>query len=197
MNYLKQKDLALLAGNTVTITKVFPSYRKWWNDKAKQFETFKLVDGKWQEEKWVDGQRVLEQREPSFQLHKKVYDIVVKTDREVNITVEQWNKDSKMNEEVEILGDEFTIKELGATKIKGIAEATVAFGKVPTKEDGTPAYDWEDKFVDDLAWVSVTFSTKKAKMNNGEKDIEYTEYMFREVPWAKQAKKDEEDGLPF
>jgi len=81
--------------------------------------------------------------------------------------------------------------------IKGIAEATVAFGKVPTKEDGTPAYDWEDKFVDDLAWVSVTFSTKKAKMNNGEKDIEYTEYMFREVPWAKQAKKDEEDGLPF
>jgi hypothetical protein len=135
MNYLKQKELALLAGNTITITKVYPAYRKGWNEGNKQFETFKIVDGKWQQEKRVDGQRVLEPKEPSFQLHKKVYDIVVNTDKEINLTINKWNKDTQSNEPFEMLGNEFTIQELGAGKLKGIAEATVAFGKIPTKDD--------------------------------------------------------------
>lgn len=180
MNYINQKLLKEFAGKNVEIKKIYPSYRKWFNSVTNQWETFKIVDGKWNEEKWVDKQRVLEQREPNFKLHKKVYDIVIGIEDEMDI-------DGK-------LGKEFTVTGVGANKIKDIAETTVAFGKVPQREDGTPEYDWEDKFVDQLPWKTIIFSTKNVKKVIWDKEVEYAEFTFRDVP---SVKKVEEDDLPF
>ncbi len=195
MNYVKQKFLKALAWKNVTISKVYPAYRKWFNTTTKKPETFKLIDWVWNEEKWVDWVRTLVKWEPSFKVHKKVYDIVVKLDSPEYITVVKYDKESKTNVEMEIYWDEFTFNEVGAGKIRDIAEATVAFWRVPTKDDWTPAYDWEDTFIDQLSWVSIVFSTKNVKKPIWDKEVEFAEFTFREGKWKKVESSD--DDLPF
>lgn len=179
MAYANQNQLKELAGKTITIKKVFPAYRKGFNNSTKKFETFKLVNGVWNEETWVDRQRVLAPREPNFKTHKKVYDISISLDS---------------NETVgDVTDSEFVFSGVGAKKIKDIAEATVAFGKIPQKDDGTPAYDWEEKFIDELEGKKIVFSTKNVKTTIDDKNIEYAELTFREA----QPSDDVDNDLPF
>ena len=200
MQYVSQKFLKLLAWKSVVISKVYPAYRKWFNSKTNKPETFKLVDWVLKEEKWVDGQRVLENREPSFKDHKKVYDIVLELESEDYLKVTQYDKESQSNREVELYDKEFTFKEVWASKIRWMAEATVAFWKVPTKDDWTPAYDWEDSFIDELSWTLITFSTKNVKKKIWDKDVEFAEFTFKEwrsTPKSKSLDVDTSDILPF
>lgn len=179
MLYVNQKLFKDLAWMNVEIKTIYPPYRKWFNSTTNKFETFKLVDEKWNEQTWEDNKPVFKPKEPNYKYHKKVYDIVIWLDKEVEL---DWK-----------LGNEFTIQALGSTKIRDIAEATVAFGKVPQREDGTPEYDWEEKFLEALPWKVIVFSTKNVKKNIDGKEVEYAEFIFRDVPPTKKDDTTEEE----
>ena len=170
---------------TIQIKWISPAYRQWFNQATWKMEVFKKIDWVWHEETWAkdaEGKktRSVTKKEPSFKEHKKVYDITVKTPEEVTIEDKKW--------------DEIIFTGLGATKIKDMAEATVAFGKVPTKDDGTPEYDREEKFLDDLIGKSIVFSTKNKKMAT-DPNKEYAEFTFREGVAKKVESVD--DDMPF
>lgn len=185
MAYANQNQLKELAGKTITIKKVFPAYRKGFNNATKKFETFKLVNWVWNQESWVEKERVLAPREPNFKTHKKVYDISITLDSSETVG--------------DVTDDNFIFSGVGAKKIKDMAEATVAFGKIPQREDGTPEYDWEEKFIDELEWKQIVFSTKNVKTTIDDKNIEYAELTFREVKSTSNVNDDKwfDEELPF
>lgn len=192
MEYINQKYLKNLAWKIVTIEKVYPAYRKWFNPNTKKPEKFVEFDWAWHQETRENGERKLEKKEPNFKDHKKLYDIVVTLDENISMNVDKYNKDMWASELVTINDNKFTFQELWAKKIRDIAEATVAFGNIPQKEDGTPAYDWEDGFIGKLSWVTIMFSTKNAKKDFWNWDVEFAEFTFKE---AKKPTAD--DDLPF
>lgn len=180
MQYLKSKFLKELAGTPVKIEKIYPPYRQFFNKKTNSGYQYVIKDGKWNKKEWKDGGFVFTEETPDYKNTNKCYDITVKLPKKVII---DWGEAS----------DEFTFNAVSAAKIRGIAESTVAFGKVPQKEDGTPAYDWEEQFLDKLTNVVVDFSTKNVKTTIGDEEIEYAEFTFRQ---SKFEDKETED-LPF
>lgn len=177
MIYTYAKNLKDLAGKVIKIKEVLPAYRQQRNESTGTMTKFRQIDWVWHQENWNDKTRSLEKKEPSYKDTNKVFDIVIGTFEDVKVDGQEWN--------------EFTIKWVTAANIKKIAEATVAFGKIPQKEDWTPAYDWEDRFLEELKDKVVIFSAKNAKTPSWK---DYAELTFKE---ASEPVKEDVDDLPF
>lgn len=140
-----------LAGTNFKVKEVYPHYRQAWNNTEKKMEVYTNKDGQRGLRAWDDESRTFtydNTKQPDYKIHKKVYDIVVETDKPITI-------ENKSGRET---GTSFNVRGISASKVGQMAEATVAFGKVPTDENDRKIFDWEEDFIQDLKEQTLVFS---------------------------------------
>lgn len=150
MEYIKASSFRQLQKSPFTIKTVYPKYQNGGIKVGDKFigRTFVYEDKKIKEKKWDDNEKKFVIEDFSdikidrdfFKTYKKVFDVVVELDKEVEI------EEKRRGEMVKAKGTEFTIKGLGAYKLQEMLKEDFDI-EVAEDSEGRRPFDWEDDLV--------------------------------------------------